>query len=153
MLTEGIASLASLDHRILTSLVNSLMSDALAWSGRHSDAAAILDEALALSSGTGAGWLNAELHRRKAELLLTGSAPNAAFEEFREAINIARNQSAKLFELRATVCLARVLQGHGRRAEAHALLTPTYAWFTEGLNTPDVVDARALLVELAAAAP
>ena len=73
MLTEGIAVLASLDHKILTSLVNGLMSDALAWSGRQSDAVAALDEALALSARTGAGWLDADLHRRKAELLITGS--------------------------------------------------------------------------------
>ena len=68
MLTEGIAVLGSLDHKILTSLVNGLMSDALAWSGRQSDAVAALDEALAVSARTGAGWLDAELHRRKAEL-------------------------------------------------------------------------------------
>ncbi len=65
LVTEGTAMLASLGYN-LTSLFNCLMSDALAWSGRQSDAVAVLDETLALSARTGAGWLDAELHRRKA---------------------------------------------------------------------------------------
>jgi len=151
MLTTGIAYLASLDHQILTSLLNSLLSDVLAWSGQFPDATAALDEALVVSGRTGAGWLDAELHRRKGELLITGSNqdPTAAEGEFREAVDIARRQSAKLFELRAGVGLARLLNGYGRRAEAHALLAPIHAWFTEGLNTPDLADARALLTEVA----
>jgi predicted ATPase len=153
MLVEGIASLASRDHKILTSLFNGLMSDALAWSGRQSDAMTVLDEALAVSARTGAGWLDADLHRRKAELLMTdpGRDATAAERQFREAIDIARGQSAKLFELRAGMGLAKLLYGYGRGVEAYDLLAPIYAWFTEGLRTPDVIDARALLDELAAA--
>ena len=151
MLTEGTALLASLDYN-LTSVFNCLMSDALAWSGRQSDAAAVLDETLALSARTGAGWLDAELHRRKAVLLITGSEWNttAAEVQFREAIDIARSQSAKLLELRAGIGLARLLCGYRRGAEAYALLAPIYAWrFTEGFSTADLTDARELLDELA----
>jgi class 3 adenylate cyclase/predicted ATPase len=153
MLTEGIASLTSLGQKNLTSLVNGLMSDALAWSGRQSDAVAALDEALAVSACTRAGWLDAELYRRKAELFITGSNQDAAEAEgqFQKAIDVARSQSARLFELRAGIGLARLWCRHGRRAEAHALLAPIYAWFTEGFSTPDLTDARALLDELAAA--
>jgi tetratricopeptide (TPR) repeat protein len=73
MLLDGTASLDSLGTRVQTSIFNSLMSDALASSGRQSDAVAVLDDALALAARTGAHWHNAELRRRKAELLMTGS--------------------------------------------------------------------------------
>ena len=153
MLTEGIVALASLDHKIGIMLVNGLMSDALAWSGRKSDAVAALDEALALSARTGAGWLDAELHRRKAELLITGSDRDEAAAEghFRKAIDIACGQSAKLIELRAGIGLARLWRGQGREAEAHALLARIYFWFTEGFTTPDMTEARELLDALATA--
>ena len=152
MLTEGAASLEFLGAKISASVLNGLlMFDALAWSGRHSDAAAVLDDALEQSARTGANWLDAELNRCKAELLMTGLDRDATSAEcqFRQAIDIARGQSAKLFELRAGIGLARLLGGQGRRAEAQTLLRPIYVWFTEGFNTPDLTDARTLLDELA----
>jgi predicted ATPase len=72
---------------------------------------------------------------------------------FREAIGIAQRQEAKLWELRAAVSLARLRRDQGRRAEAHALLAPVYGWFTEGFDTADLKEAKALLDELASAGP
>jgi predicted ATPase len=87
-------------------------------------------------------------------LLLAGGTrrdPDAAEASFHRAVALARSQSAKLLELRASAGLARLWSGQGRRAEARALLAPVYASFTEGFAFPDLVEARALLEELGAA--
>jgi predicted ATPase len=68
---------------------------------------------------------------------------------FQQALAVARQQQTKSLELRAAASLARLLQQQGKRAEARALLTPIYGWFTEGFDTPDLQEARALLDELA----
>ena len=80
--------------------------------------------------------------------MLQGHA-EAAEELYGRALSIAREQEAKLWELRAAVGLARLRRDQRRRAEAHDLLAPIYGWFTEGLGTPDLKDAKALLDELA----
>ena len=67
---------------------------------------------------------------------------------FRKAIEVARNQSAKSFELRAATNLARLWQGQGKNSDARGLLVPVYEWFTEGFDTPDLKDAKILLDEL-----
>lgn len=73
---------------------------------------------------------------------------DAAETQFAQAIEIARDQSAKLFELRAAVSLAPLWSEQGKRAEARELLAPIYTWFTEGFDTPDLRQARVLLAEL-----
>ena len=73
--------------------------------------------------------------------------PGAAERAFSHAIGIAQQQSAKLWELRAATSLARLWRDQGKRAEAHALLQPAYAWFTEGFDTLDLIEAKALLEE------
>jgi predicted ATPase len=77
----------------------------------------------------------------------SSAAPEAA-QCFRDAIEVARRQSAKSWELRATMSLARLLAKQGRRAEARAMLSEIYGWFTEGFDSPDLRDAKALLAEL-----
>jgi predicted ATPase len=91
-----------------------------------------------------------ELYRLKGELLLTRSSELHAEAEtcFCQALNVARRQQAKSLELRAAMSLTRLWQRQGKRAEAHALLAPIYGWFTEGFDTADLQEARALLVEL-----
>ena len=97
-------------------------------------------------------WCEAELYRLKGELLLRRDESNAAEAQhcLVHAIEIARNQSAKLWELRATVSLARLLAWQGRRDEARTSLAEIYNWFTEGFDLPDLKDAKALLDELCA---
>jgi predicted ATPase len=91
-----------------------------------------------------------ELHRVHAEVLLRTSKDNEATAEqdFRKAIELAHKQGAKLYELRATVSLARLLGDTRRRDEARTMLTEVYNWFTEGFDTADLKDAKALLEEL-----
>jgi predicted ATPase len=99
---------------------------------------------------SGERWFEAELHRRKAEILLQLSNGNGVEADMclRKAIAVAQEQGAKLWELRAATSLARLWCDQSRRAEAHDLLAPVYDWFTEGFDTADLKDARALLDEL-----
>jgi len=92
-----------------------------------------------------------ELYRLKGELLLQQSSDNQAEAEhcFHHALDLARNQQAKSWELRAATSLARLWQQQGKRQEAHDLLAPVYGWFTEGFDTADLQEAKALLEELA----
>ena len=94
----------------------------------------------------------AETHRLKGELLLKQNDSNTAEARtaFERAIEIARKQSAKSWELRATMSLARLLAKQGRRDEARTMLADIYSWFTEGFDTADLKDAKALLDELSA---
>jgi predicted ATPase len=100
------------------------------------------------SSRTGERWFAAEPNRHKGQLLLRLGHPEAAEELYRKALSVARDQEAKLWELRAAASLARLCRDQGRRTEARDLLAPVYAWFTEGFDTPDLKDAKALLDEL-----
>jgi class 3 adenylate cyclase/predicted ATPase len=111
----------------------------------------VLTEALTQVDTTGERWCEPELYRLKGELLLQQSLDHQADAEtcFTQAITIAQNQQAKSWELRASTSLARLWQKQGRHQEAHDLLTPVYGWFTEGFDTADLKDAKALLDELA----
>ena len=91
----------------------------------------------------------AELYRHKGQLLLRQGQSEAAEELYCKAISIAKEQEAKLWELRAAASLARLRRDQGRHAQAHDLLAPIYGWFTEGFDTPDLEEAKALLDELA----
>ena len=97
---------------------------------------------------TGERWLVAELYRHKGQLLLRQGQSEAAEELYRKALSIAEEQGAKLWELRAAMSLARLRRDQGRPAEARDLLAPIYGWFTEGFDTPDLKEAKALLDEL-----
>jgi len=101
---------------------------------------------------TGERIYEAELHRLKGEFLLMHDVANALKAEdcFRTAIEVARKQHAKLWELRATTSLAHVLKREGKRDEARTMLAEIYNWFTEGFDTTDLKDAKALLDELRA---
>jgi predicted ATPase len=93
-------------------------------------------------------YCEAELHRLTGELLGTRERDAEAEQSFRTAILIAHGQSAKYFQLRATMSLARLLAKQVRRDEAHTMLAAIYNWFTEGFDTADLKDAKALLDEL-----
>jgi class 3 adenylate cyclase/predicted ATPase len=119
--------------------------------GRLGEAAATLEGGLALAQHSGELFFDAELHRLKGETF--SSTPERADEEaeseFRAALDVARSQGARSFELRAATSLARLWQSQHKRGEARDLLAPVYDWFTEGFDTQDLKDAKALLEELA----
>jgi predicted ATPase len=105
----------------------------------------LIDEALQIVERTGERWFAPELNRCKGHLLLRQGQSVGAEELYRKALRVAEEQEAKLWELRATVSLAQLRRDQGRHAEAHDLLAPVYGWFSEGFDTPDLKDAKALL--------
>ena len=107
-----------------------------------------MSDALFRSEGSGERQFAAELHRIAGTALMAQGKSVEAENSFRRAIEIARTQSARMWELRATTSLARLLDEQGKRAEARDLLAPLYGWFTEGFDTADLKDAKALLDEL-----
>jgi len=125
-----------------------LQTAACEMAGQIEEALTLLEEALQIAGRTGERWFAAELHRHKGRLLLCQGQSEAAEELYRKALSIAVEQEAKLWEMRATMSLARLWGEQGRRAEARELLAPVYGWFTEGFATPDLREAKALLDDL-----
>jgi predicted ATPase len=119
------------------------LAEAHASIGERELARALLDEAIALATTT-EGNFEAELHRMRGEVLLAQDEV-AAEASIERALSIARRQSAKLWELRAAVSLARLWRDQGRNDEARNLLAPVYGWFTEGFATPDLQAAKELI--------
>ena len=109
-----------------------------------------LSEALTLVEKTGERYYEAELHRLKGELLLQQATPEVSHAEtcFQQALDLARRQQAKSLELRAAMSLSQLWHQQGKRDEAHDLLAPIYGWFTEGFDTADLQEAKALLAAL-----
>jgi len=126
-----------------------LLAAACEIAGQIQESLALVDEALQIVGWTGERWFAAELNRHKGQLLLQQGHAEAAEELYREALSIAREQEAKLWELRAAASLARLRRDQSRHAEGRDLLAPVYDWFTEGFDTPDLKEAKALLDELA----
>jgi class 3 adenylate cyclase/predicted ATPase len=132
------------------------LAEACAKMGRIDEGLGLLAEALALVDKTGERHYEAEMRRLRGELLLLqGDVPSLsrgneaeAEANFRAAIEVARRQSARSLELRATASLSRLLQQQGKREEARQMLSEIYAWFTEGFDTVDLQEAKALLDEL-----
>jgi predicted ATPase len=110
----------------------------------------VLEEGFASVAKTGERSGSPHLHHVKGEIVLAQNPSDGAEAErcYRTAIEIARRQKARIAELRASTSLARLLAKHGRRDEAHAMLADIYGWFTEGFDTRDLKDAKALLDEL-----
>jgi predicted ATPase len=132
-----------------------LLAEGHLAAGEADQGLTMLAEALDMVDKTQERFYEAELYRLKGELTLQsqGHSPRATVEDeaeecFHRAIEIARKQTAKSWELRATVSLARLLAQQGRREEARAMLADIYNWFTEGFDTADLKDAKSLLDQL-----
>jgi predicted ATPase len=128
-----------------------LLSEADGHAGQADRGLTWLDEALTVVHKTEERWWEAELHRLKGELLLALTADNHPQAEtcFHQALEVACRQQAKSLELRVAMSIVRLWQHQGKRTEARQLLAPVYGWFTEGLDTADLLEAKALLAELA----
>jgi len=127
-----------------------LLAEAYGTMGQPEAGLTWLAEALTLVDKTGERWFEPEIYRFKGALLLQHSVDNHAEAQacFHRALDIARRQQAKLLELRAATSLGHLWQQQGMRAEAHDLLAEVYSWFTEGSDTTDLREAKALLGEL-----
>lgn len=124
-------------------------AEAYGKAGQPDEGLSVVTEALARAGRTGVGYYEAELHRIKGELLRQTILDEEGAEgSFQQALKVARSQSAKSLELRAAMSLSRLWQSQGKRAEARQLLGDIYGWFTEGFDTADLKDAKALLQEL-----
>jgi predicted ATPase len=151
-LEAGFASATKNTSHVFPMAMMMMLESAYIRAGRADRGLEMLDEALARVEQTGLYIGAPELYRVKATALAIRDPSDTAEAEkcFRKAIEIARGQSAKWWELRATVSLARLLRDTKRGGEAHAMLAEIYNWFTEGFDTPDLKDAKALLEELSA---
>jgi len=117
--------------------------------GRIDNGLAIVEQMIEKCAAGGVRLYEADLHRLKGELLLAaGASMTDAEDSFRTAITIAQRRQAKSWELRATLSLARLLMKQGHRDEARIMLAEMYSWFTEGFDTHDLKEAKALLDEL-----
>jgi adenylate cyclase len=138
----------SLTYRTGDPCIRASLAKAYGKVGRPGEGLKLLAEALEDGGRTGDRWYEAEVYRIQADLLQMQGDEVAAEASFREAIDVARQQQARSWELRATMSLCRLWQKQGKREEAHEELAEIYGWFTEGFDTGDLIEARALLEQL-----
>jgi class 3 adenylate cyclase/predicted ATPase len=152
VLTEGLQAFRATGAELRVPYYLSMLGDAYTQAGRFEDAHRVFDEALATAEKNDDRFQEAELHRLVGELLLAESRDHDGAAEvcFWRAIDLARRQHSRAWELRATTSLARLWQRQGRSEEAHGVLGAIYGSYTEGFATPDLVDAKTLLESLVA---
>jgi predicted ATPase len=150
-ITQGLTAWRATGTEFIQPYFLALLAEAYGITGQPEAGLTILTEALTLADTTGERWYESEIYRLKGELLLQQNSANQAEAGncFHHALDIARDQQAKSLELRTATSLARLWQQQGKRQEAHNLLAPVYHWFTEGFDTADLKDAKALLDALA----
>jgi predicted ATPase len=149
LLHRGLSAYRATGSEVWMPQYRAFLATASEMAGQIDEAAALWDDALHNVERTGERWFEAELNRRKGELLLRQQLWDLAEGLFGKALRIAQEQQAKLWELRAAVSLARLHRDKGRHANARAVLAPVYRWFTEGFDMADLKEAKALLDELA----
>jgi predicted ATPase len=144
---EGIAAWRAAGAAVTAPYLCTLLAEVCDHLGHTEDALQALAEAHTLVEQQEERWWEAEIHRLRGVLLLlqTGTPQAEAEAWLQRALDVARRQEAKSLELRAAMSLSRLWQQQGKHAEAHALLAPVYSWFTEGFDTADLREAKALL--------
>jgi predicted ATPase len=146
LIRKGLAGLAEIGARVGITDYLTLLAEALALDGALSDALSTIEDAL--HANPEEVTFRPNILTCRGELQLKIGRAELAEADFREAIALAQKMSAKAWELRATITLARLLERQGKRDEARAMLSEIYNWFTEGFDTADLKDAKALLEEL-----
>jgi predicted ATPase len=148
---QGLAAWRTTGAEVFRPHYLTLLSAAYGKAGQAEQGLTALTEALEIVKRTGERWWEAELYRLQGELLLARPVKYHAEAEthFHQALDVARRQQAKSLELRAAIGLARLWQRQGKRDAARQLLAEVYGWFTEGFDTADLQEAKALLEELA----
>jgi len=149
LLTQGLAELRAIGAVTNRSILLTWLAEAHAKLGQPDEEWTCLAEAARVVETNEERVYEAELLRVRGDLLNAAGDQLGAEQCHRQAIAVAERQSAKLFQLQVSISLARLWRDQGKRAEARDLLAPIYGWFTEGLDTPVLKDAKALLGELA----
>jgi predicted ATPase len=127
------------------------LAKAYAQLGQFEDARRCIDEAMTLIENSKESWYESEVSRVAGEILLKSPEPNSAkAEAYFERLKVAGAQQAKSWELRTAMSMARLWRDQGKRQQAHDLLASVYAWFTEGFDTLDLKEAKALLEQFKA---
>jgi adenylate cyclase len=153
---SGLAAYRNSETALSLTFYYALLADACDAATLTEEACDAIDEALAVADRTGEHYYDAELYRQRASLLLKGngnprsSGWTEAEAAFDQALQLSRLQGVRSFELRTATDLAEMWSRQGRRYEAAEMLSHTYAWFTEGFDTPDLARARAMLDQLRA---
>jgi predicted ATPase len=151
MLTSGITAWRSTGSTVFTPWFLSLLAKAYEGLSEFDDAWRCIGEAMTAVEITKEKWCEAEVHRVAGEIALLSQEPDTAKAEayFERALAVARAQQAKSWELRAAMSMARLWRDQGKRDEAREVLATVYGWFTEGFDTRDLKEAKAVLDELA----
>jgi class 3 adenylate cyclase/predicted ATPase len=151
MITSGITAFRSTGSTFWMPFHLSHLASAYAEPDKFDDAWRSINEAIAAIETTKERWHEAEVHRTAGEIALMSPEPDEAKAKgyFERALSVARQQQAKSWELRAAMSMARLWRDQGKPQQAHELLAPVYGWFTEGFDTLDLKEAKALLEELA----
>ena len=149
-LTSGMAGLRSTGATVNLPLFSSILAGAYADLGQIDEAYHCIEQALMAIETSKERWFEADVHRIWGEITLKSPVPDAAKAEghFERALAVARQQKAKSWELRASMSLARLWRDQGKVPQARELLAPVYGWFTEGFDTRDLKEAKALLEDL-----
>jgi predicted ATPase len=147
-IAEGIASIKDSIVQLHLTVYLGFLAEAQARTGQHEQALVTVDEALTLLEKTRERHWEAELHRIKAKILLAKGDQAGAESNLQMAIDVARRQEAKSWELRAAIDFSRLWQSIGEKEKAWHTLAETYAWFKEGFGTDDLIAAKKLLSEL-----
>jgi predicted ATPase len=147
---QGIATCRVIGAAVVVPFLYTLLAEVCAHLGYTADSLQALDEARTLMEQHEERWWEAEIYRLRGVVLLRQTMPQPEEAEtwLQRALAVARRQQAKSLELRAAMSLVRLWQQQGKRTEAYALLAPISGWFTEGFDTADLQEAKALLEDL-----
>ena len=149
LLTAGLERQRALESTLYIPHGLTMLADAYRIGGAPEVGLAQISEAERLAEATQVKWVLAETLRLRGDLLVETGDRMAAAASYGDGMALAQRQDGKLFELRTATSLARLWRDQGKHADARELLTPVYGWFTEGFDTPDLKEAKALLAELA----
>ena len=151
LITAGIVAWRSMGVTMWATLGLSGLARAHCDLKQFDDAWRCIGEAISTAEDTLEKWWLAEVYRTAGDIALRSASPDGTTAEayFERALDVARKQQAKSWELRAATSMARLWRDQGKREEARNLLAPVYGWFTEGFDTPVLQDAKALLDQLA----
>jgi len=149
LLRRGLAAYRATGSQMWVPYYVALLAFACEIGAEIGEALSLLEEASRIVEATGERWFAAELNRREGRAMERQGRIEAAEQLYIKALSLAVEEKAKVWELRAATSLARLWRDRGKVTEACELLVPVYGWFTEGFDTPNLVQAKALLDELA----